>query len=77
MELVCLFDDGVLQHKMDGIKVEPASDEETDAVSAADDFLQINIKSEYSLAVEAGTSEIKVCTVLSGFFFFSIVDSLS
>jgi hypothetical protein len=53
---------------MDAIKVEPASDEETDTVSSVHDFLQINIKSEYSVAVEAETSEEKVCSVLNGFF---------
>jgi hypothetical protein len=53
---------------MDAIKVEPASDEETDTVSSVHDFLQINIKSEYSVAVEAETIEIKVCFVLNGFF---------
>jgi hypothetical protein len=61
-------DVNVLQYKMDAIKVEPASDEETDTVSSIHDFLQINIKSEYSLAVEAETSEVKVCSILSGIF---------
>jgi hypothetical protein len=53
---------------MDTIKVEPASDEETDTVSSVHDFLQINIKSEYSAAVKAEASEIKVCTILREIF---------
>jgi hypothetical protein len=61
-------DDDVLQYKMDAIKVEPASDEETDTISSVHDFLQINIKSEYSLAVEAEPNEVKVCSILSGIF---------
>lgn len=52
--------DGVLQCKMDTIKIEPASDEETDTISSVHDFLQINLKSEYSVAVEAETNEIQV-----------------
>jgi hypothetical protein len=45
---------------MDAIKIEPASDEETDTVSSVHDFLQINLKSEYSVASEAETNEIQV-----------------
>jgi hypothetical protein len=67
----CDDDDDMLQHKMDAIKVEPASDDETDTVSSVHDFLQINIKSEYSLAVEAEASEVKVCSVLNGFLSYS------
>ncbi|XP_023719509.1 uncharacterized protein LOC111871010 isoform X2 [Cryptotermes secundus] len=47
------------EHKMDAIKVEPASDEEADTASSVHDFLQINIESEYSVAAEAETSEVK------------------
>jgi hypothetical protein len=47
---------------MDTIKIEPASDEETDTISSVHDFLQINLKSEYS----AETDEIKVFIVLLG-----------
>lgn len=50
----------MLQRKMDAIKIEPASDEETDTVSSVHDFLQINLKSEYSVASEAETNEIQV-----------------
>jgi hypothetical protein len=45
---------------MDAIKIEPASDEETDTISSVHDFLQINLKSEYSVAVEAETNETQV-----------------
>jgi hypothetical protein len=61
---------------MDTIKVEPASDEETDTMSSVHDFLQINIKSEYSVAVEADESDIKVCSVLNKMF-YGCVNSLS
>jgi hypothetical protein len=47
---------------MAAIKVEPASDDETDTVSSVHDFLQINIKNEFSVPVEAETSEVQVCS---------------
>lgn len=52
------------------IKVEPASDDETDTVSSVHDFLQINIKNEFSVPAEAETSEVEVCSVSVGFFFY-------
>jgi len=53
---------------MAAIKVEPASDDETDTVSSVHDFLQINIKNEFSVPPEAETSEVEVCSVSIGFF---------
>jgi hypothetical protein len=54
---------------MAAIKVEPASDDETDTVSSVHDFLQINIKNEFSVPAEAETSEVQVCSVSVGFCF--------
>jgi len=54
---------------MAAIKVEPASDDETDTVSSVHDFLQINIKNEFSVPAEAETSEVQVCSVSARFFF--------
>jgi len=53
---------------MAAIKVEPASDDEIDTVSSVHDFLQINIKNEFSVPPESETSEIQVCSVSVGFF---------
>jgi hypothetical protein len=51
---------------MAAIKVEPASDDETETVSSVHDFLQINIKNEFSVPAEEETSEVQVHSV--GFF---------
>lgn len=53
---------------MAAIKVEPASDDETDTVSSVHDFLQINIKNEFSVPAEEETSEVQVRSVSVGFF---------
>ena len=54
---------------MAAIKIEPASDDEIDTVSSVHDFLQINIKNEFSVPAEAETSEVQVCSVSVEFFF--------
>jgi len=54
---------------MAAIKIEPASDDETDTVSSVHDFLQINIKNEFSVPAEAEISEVQVCSVSVEFCF--------